>query len=173
MEEFPSSKKSTKKSRQSDEDSKKNNSNSSNENVYEFLKEENKKALFDKLINNFNENFLTEQKLTNSRQSQIPYFKFENNEINSNVEEENKKKDNEEFEIIRLGETKEIVFGNDIIYDLALMSDYVIAVSKEHMKMFDLEDPNFKEVKSVNIKGIFFFIILLSVEIQIQSFYIQ
>ena len=92
MEEFPSSKKSTKKSRQSDEDSKKNNSNSSNENVYEFLKEENKKALFDKLINNFNENFLTEQKLTNSRQSQIPYFKFENNEINSNVEEENKKK---------------------------------------------------------------------------------
>ena len=157
MEEFPSSKKSTKKSRQSDEDSKKNNSNSSNENVYEFLKEENKKALFDKLINNFNENFLTEQKLTNSRQSQIPYFKFENNEINSNVEEENKKKDNEEFEIIRLGETKEIVFGNDIIYDLALMSDYVIAVSKEHMKMFDLEDPNFKEVKSVNIKGIFFY----------------
>ena len=157
MEEFPSSKKSTKKSRHSDEDSKKNNSNSSNENVYEFLKEENKKALFDKLINNFNENFLTEQKLTNSRQSQIPYFKFENNEINSNVEEENKKKDNEEFEIIRLGETKEIVFGNDIIYDLALMSDYVIAVSKEHMKMFDLEDPNFKEVKSVNIKGIFFY----------------
>jgi polycomb protein EED len=157
MEEYQNSKKSQKKSKQSDEESKKNNNNSNTENVYEFLKEENKKALFDKLINNFNENFLTEQKLTNSRQSQIPYFKFENNEINSNVEEENKKKDNEEFEIIRLGETKEIVFGNDIIYDLALMSDYVIAVSKEHMKMFDLEDPNFKEVKSVNIKGIFFY----------------
>ena len=32
--------------------------------------------IFDKLINNFNENFLTEQKLTISRQNQIPYFTF-------------------------------------------------------------------------------------------------
>ena len=167
MEEYQSSKKSQKKSKQSDEESKKNNNNSTTENVYEFLKEENKKALFDKLINNFNENFLTEQKLTKSRQSQIPYFKFDNNELNSNditnpnkTEEEtktNQKKENEEYEIIRLGETTEITFGNDIIYDLTLMSDYVIAVSKEHLKIFDLNDPNFKEVKSVNIKNIFFY----------------
>ena len=167
MEEYQSSKKSQKKSKQSDEESKKNNNNSTTENVYEFLKEENKKALFDKLINNFNENFLTEQKLTKSRQSQIPYFKFDNNEFNSNnstnpnkTEEEtktNQKKENEEYEIIRLGETTEITFGNDIIYDLTLMSDYVIAVSKEHLKIFDLNDPNFKEVKSVNIKNIFFY----------------
>ena len=167
MEEYQSSKKSQKKSKQSDEESKKNNNNSTTENVYEFLKEENKKALFDKLINNFNENFLTEQKLTKSRQSQIPYFKFDNNELNSNnitnpnkTEEEtktNQKKENEEYEIIRLGETTEITFGNDIIYDLTLMSDYVIAVSKEHLKIFDLNYPNFKEVKSVNIKNIFFY----------------
>ena len=167
MEEYQNSKKSQKKSKQSDEESKKNNNNSNTENVYEFLKEENKKALFDKLINNFNENFLTEQKLTKSRQSQIPYFKFDNNELTSNnitspnkMEEEtkaNQKKENEEYEIIRLGETNEITFGNDIIYDLALMSDYVIAVSKEHLKIFDLNDPNFKEVKSVNIKNIFFY----------------
>ena len=167
MEEYQSSKKSQKKSKQSDEESKKNNNNSTTENVYEFLKEENKKALFDKLINNFNENFLTEQTLTKSRQSQIPYFKFDNNELNSNnstnpnkTEEEtktNQKKENEEYEIIRLGETTEITFGNDIIYDLTLMSDYVIAVSKEHLKIFDLNDPNFKEVKSVNIKNIFFY----------------
>ena len=162
MEEFPSNKKVQKKSKLNDEDSRKNNS-SNNENVYEFLKEENKKALFDKLINNFNENFLTEQKLTKSRQSQIPYFKFDNNEVNEiniKMEEENKinpKKDDEEFEIIKLGETKEISFGNDIIYDLSLMSNYIIAVSKEHLKLFDLDDPNFKEVKSVNIKGIFFY----------------
>ena len=162
MEEFPSNKKVQKKSKLNDEDSRKNNS-SNNENVYEFLKEENKKALFDKLINNFNENFLTEQKLTKSRQSQIPYFKFDNNEVNEiNIKmvEENKinpKKDDEEFEIIKLGETKEISFGNDIIYDLSLMSNYIIAVSKEHLKLFDLDDPNFKEVKSVNIKGIFFY----------------
>ena len=162
MEEFPSNKKVQKKSKLNDEESRKNNS-SNNENVYEFLKEENKKALFDKLINNFNENFLTEQKLTKSRQSQIPYFKFDNNEVNEiNIKmvEENKinpKKDDEEFEIIKLGETKEISFGNDIIYDLSLMSNYIIAVSKEHLKLFDLDDPNFKEVKSVNIKGIFFY----------------
>ena len=162
MEEFPSNKKVQKKSKLNDEDSRKNNS-SNNENVYEFLKEENKKALFDKLINNFNENFLTEQKLTKSRQSQIPYFKFDNNEVNEiniKMAEENKinpKKDDEEFEIIKLGETKEISFGNDIIYDLSLMSNYIIAVSKEHLKLFDLDDPNFKEVKSVNIKGIFFY----------------
>ena len=162
MEEFPSNKKVQKKSKLNDEESRKNNS-SNNENVYEFLKEENKKALFDKLINNFNENFLTEQKLTKSRQSQIPYFKFDNNEVNEiniKMEEENKinpKKDDEEFEIIKLGETKEISFGNDIIYDLSLMSNYIIAVSKEHLKLFDLDDPNFKEVKSVNIKGIFFY----------------
>ena len=162
MEEFPSNKKVQKKSKLNDEESRKNNS-SNNENVYEFLKEENKKALFDKLINNFNENFLTEQKLTKSRQSQIPYFKFDNNEVNEiniKMEEENKinpKKDDEEFEIIKLGETKEISFGNDIIYDLSLMSNYIIAVSKEHLKLFDLDDPNFKEVKSVNIKDIFFY----------------
>jgi regulator of sirC expression with transglutaminase-like and TPR domain len=82
MEEYQSNKKGQKKSKQSDEESKKNNNNSNTENVYEFLKEENKKALFDKLINNFNENFLTDQKLTKSRQSQIPYFKFDNNELN-------------------------------------------------------------------------------------------
>ena len=167
MEEYQSNKKGQKKSKQSDEESKKNNNNSNTENVYEFLKEENKKALFDKLINNFNENFLTDQKLTKSRQSQIPYFKFDNNELNSNnannpnkMEEENKsnqKKENEEYEIIRLGETKEITFGNDIIYDLALISDYVIAVSKEHLKIFDLNEANFKEVKSINIKNIFFY----------------
>ena len=167
MEEYQSNKKSQKKSKQSDEESKKNNNNSTSENVYEFLKEENKKALFDKLINNFNENFLTEQKLTKSRQSQIPYFKFDNNEPNSNninnpnkIEEENKtyqNKKDEEYEIIRLSDTTEITFGNDIIYDLALMADYVIAVSKEHLKIFDLNDPNFKEVKSVNIKNIFFY----------------
>ena len=80
MEEIPSNKKNSKKSRINDEESRKNNSNTNNENVYEFLKEENKKALFDKLINNFNENFLTDQKLTKTRQSQIPYFKFDNNE---------------------------------------------------------------------------------------------
>ena len=160
MDEFPSSKKSQKKSKITEEESRKNNSNNNNENVYEFLKEENKKALFDKLINNFNESFLTEQKLTKSRQSQIPYFKFENNEmINSKTENENKinsKKENEDFEILKLGETKEITFGNDIIYDLSLMSNYVIAVSKEYLKMFDLDD-NFKEVKTINIKGIFFY----------------
>ena len=160
MEEFPSNKKNSKKSRINEEESRKNNSSISNENVYEFLKEENKKALFDKLINNFNENFLTEQKLTKTRQSQIPYFKFDNNEIiNSNIEEEkiNSKKDSEDFEIIKLGETKEISFGNDIIYDLSLICNFVIAVSKEHLKMFDLDDPYFKEVKSINIKGIFFY----------------
>ena len=160
MEEFPSNKKIQKKSRINEEESRKNNNNSNNENVYEFLKEENKKALFDKLINNFNESFLTEQKLTKSRQSQIPYFKFDNNETDNKIEEENKintKKESEEFEIIKLGETKEISFGNDIIYDLSIMSNYIIAVSKEHLKMFDLDDPNFKEVKSINIKGIFFY----------------
>ena len=105
MEEFPSGKKNSKKSRINEDDSRKNNSSTNNENVYEFLKEENKKALFDKLINNFNENFLTEQKLTKSRPSQIPYFKFDNNEsINSKIEEEkiNPKKENEDFEIIKL-----------------------------------------------------------------------
>ena len=160
MDEFPSSKKSQKKSKITEEESRKNNSNSNNENVYEFLKEENKKALFDKLINNFNENFLTDQKLTKTRQSQIPYFKFDNNETKDEkmVEEIlNTKKESEDFEILKLGETKEISFGNDIIYDLSLMSNYVIAVSKEHLKLFDLDDPNFKEVKSVNIKGIFFY----------------
>ena len=80
MDEFQGNKKSQKKSKINEEESKKNNSNNNNENVYEFLKEENKKALFDKLINNFNENFLTDQKLTKTRQSQIPYFKFDNNE---------------------------------------------------------------------------------------------
>ena len=69
----------------------------------------------------------------------------------------NTKKESEDFEILKLGETKEISFGNDIIYDLSLMSNYVIAVSKEHLKLFDLDDPNFKEVKSINIKGIFFY----------------
>ena len=160
MEEIPSNKKNSKKSRINDEESRKNNSNTNNENVYEFLKEENKKALFDKLINNFNENFLTDQKLTKTRQSQIPYFKFDNNETKDEkmVEEIlNTKKESEDFEILKLGETKEISFGNDIIYDLSLMSNYVIAVSKEHLKLFDLDDPNFKEVKSINIKGIFFY----------------
>jgi hypothetical protein len=160
MEEIPSNKKNSKKSRINDEESRKNNSSSNNENVYEFLKEENKKALFDKLINNFNENFLTEQKLTKTRQSQIPYFKFDNNETKDEKMEEEKinpKKESEDFEILKLGETKEISFGNDIIYDLSLMSNYVIAVSKEHLKLFDLDDPNFKEVKSINIKGIFFY----------------
>ena len=163
MDETSINKKCQKKSKQSDEESKKNISNTSNENLYEFLKEENKKALFDKLINNFNESFLTDQKLTKSRQSQIPYFKFDTDEINTNTpnpEEENKivqKKENEEYEIILLDEKKEISFGNDIIYDLALISDYVIAVSKEHLKLFDLEDPDFKEVKSICIKGIFFY----------------
>ena len=160
MDEFQGSKKSQKKSKINEEESKKNNSNNNNENVYEFLKEENKKALFDKLINNFNESFLTEQKLTKSRQSQIPYFKFDNNEtINQNIENEtkiNSKKENDDFEILKLGETKEISFGNDIIYDLSLLSNYVIAVSKEYLKLFDLDD-NFKEVKSINIKGIFFY----------------
>lgn len=160
MEEIPSNKKNSKKSRINDEESRKNNSSTNNENVYEFLKEENKKALFDKLINNFNENFLTDQKLTKTRQSQIPYFKFDNNETKDEkmVEEIfNTKKESEDFEILKLGETKEISFGNDIIYDLSLMSNYVIAVSKEHLKLFDLDDPNFKEVKSINIKGIFFY----------------
>ena len=163
MDEFQNNKKGQKKTRFNDEESKKVNNN--NENVYEFLKEENKKALFDKLINNFNENFLTEQKLTISRQNQIPYFTFDNNNSNEGNNDNNnnekinqsKKNENEEYEIIRLGDSKEFSFGNDIIYDLALMSNYVIAVSKEYLKIFDLDDPNYKEVKAIHIKNIFFY----------------
>ena len=40
-------------------------------------------------------------------------------------------------------ETKEITFGNDIIYGLTLISHYVVAVTKEYMKMYDLKDQNF------------------------------
>ena len=87
MDEFQNNKKGQKKTRFNDEESKKVNNN--NENVYEFLKEENKKALFDKLINNFNENFLTEQKLTISRQNQIPYFTFDNNNSNEGNNDNN------------------------------------------------------------------------------------
>ena len=138
---------------------KKNN----NENIYEFLKEENKKILFDKLINNLNENFLFEQKLTNSRQSQIPYFNFnekpmsisdEQNEINNSKDS---KKDTGNYETIKMEETKDVSFGNDIIYGLALLNHYVVAVSKEYIKMYDLKDPNFKEVKSIFIKDVFFY----------------
>ena len=159
MDESPTSKKNPKKSRINDEDSKKNNQNN-NENIYEFLKEENKKLLFDKLINNFSENFLLEQKLTLTRQNQIPYFKFNDNSIPSN-EELNKinesKKEEDDYEIIKLGETKEIIIGNDIIYGLALISHYVIAVSKEYMKMYDLKEQDYKEVKSICIKDVFFY----------------
>ena len=152
-------KKTSKRTKANDEDSKKNNQNS-NDNIYEFLKEENKKLVFDKLINNFSENFLLDQKLTKTRQSQIPYFKF--NEKSTSVnEEQNKinesKKEDEEYEIIKIGETKEINLGNDIIYGLALISHYVIAVTKEYMKMFDLKDPNYNEVKSLYIKDVFFY----------------
>ena len=159
MDESPTSKKNPKKSRINDEDSKKNNQNN-NENIYEFLKEENKKLLFDKLINNFSENFLLEQKLALTRQNQIPYFKFNDNSIPSN-EELNKinesKKEEDDYEIIKLGETKEIIIGNDIIYGLALISHYVIAVSKEYMKMYDLKEQDYKEVKSICIKDVFFY----------------
>ena len=159
MDESPNNKKNQKKSRINDEESKKNNQNN-NENIYEFLKEENKKLLFDKLINNCSENFLLEQKLTESRQKQIPYFKFNDIPI-SLKEEQNKinesKKEEDEFEIIKVGDTKEIILGNDIIYGLTLISHYVIAVSKEYMKMYDLKDPDFKEVKSICIKEVFFY----------------
>ena len=133
MEESSTNKKNIKKSRANDEDSKKNNQNN-NENINEFLKEENKKALFDKLINNFSENFLLEQKLTISRQNQIPYFKFNDKPISMNEESKELKKNNErkkeeeDNETIKIEDTKEITFGNDIIYGLALLSHYVIAV---------------------------------------------
>jgi WD40 repeat protein len=159
FDESSNNKKNSKKSRINDEDSKKNNQNT-NDNVYEFLKEENKKVLFDKLINNFSESFLVEQKLTTSRQSKIPYFKFNDktipiNEDYNNIKE--LKKENKEYEIIKVGETKEIILGNDIIYGLTLISHYVVAVSKEYMKMYDLKDSNYKEVKSIFIKDVFFY----------------
>ena len=165
MEEQQNNKKSQKKSKQSIE--KKIDTNLTTENIYEFLRQDNKLELFNKLINNFNKNFLIEQKLSKSRQSQIPYFEFDNNKLNPNninnpnkIEEENKmfqSKKDEEYEIVRLIETKEVTFGNDVVYDLAFMSDYVVAVSNEYLKIFDLNDPNFKQVKSVNIKNIFFY----------------
>jgi polycomb protein EED len=151
-------KKNSKKSRINDEEPKKINPNN-NENVYDFLKEENKKALFDKLINNFDENFFVEQKLAISRQNQIPYFNF--NEKPMTIEEECKENNviniNEEYEIIKIGEEKEILMGNDIIYGLTIISHYVIAVSKEYMKMYDLKDENYKEVKSICVKDVFFY----------------
>ena len=159
MDESSNNKKNLKRSRTNDEDPKKNNQ-INNENVYEFLKEENKKLLFDKLINNFSENFLLEQKLTKSRQNQIPYFNFNDKLISVNDDKNNineiKNKD-EEYEIIKIGETKEINLGSDIIYDLTLISHYVVAVTKEYMKMYDLKDLNFKEVKSIYIKDVFFY----------------
>ena len=98
--------------------------------------------------------------MTESRQKQIPYFKFNDKPI-SLKEEQNKinesKKEEDEFEIIKVGDTKEIILGNDIIYGLTLISHYVIAVSKEYMKMYDLKDPDFKEVKSICIKEVFFY----------------
>ena len=148
-----------KRLRINDEDSKKNNQNN-NDNVYEFLKEENKKLIFDKLINNFSEHSLLEQKLTTSRQNQIPYFKFNEKYILVDEEKNKKsecKKESNDYEIINVKETKEIVFGNDIIYSLALLSHYVIAVSKEYMKMYDLKDTYYKEVKSIFIKNVFFY----------------
>ena len=151
--------KNQKKLRINDEDSKKNNQNN-NDNVYEFLKEENKKLIFDKLINNFSEHSLLDQKLTTSRQNQIPYFKFNEKYILLDEEKNKKsecKKGSNDYEIINVKETKEIVFGNDIIYGLALLSHYVIAVSKEYMKMYDLKDTNYKEVKSICIKNVFFY----------------
>ena len=157
FDESSNNKKNIKKSRINDEDSKKNNQNN-NDNIYEFLKEENKKVLFDKLINNFSESFLVEQKLTVSRQNQIPYFKFNDKTI---PEEKNNikdlKKEIKEYEIIKVGETKEILLGNDIIYGLTLLSHYVVAVTKEYMKMYDLKDSNYKEVKSIFIKDVFFY----------------
>ena len=159
MDESSNNKKNLKRSRTNDEDPKKNNQ-INNENVYEFLKEENKKLLFDKLINNFSENFLLEQKLTKSRQNQIPYFNFNDKLISVN-DDKNKineiKNKDEEYEIIKIGETKEINLGSDIIYDLTLISHYVVAVTKEYMKMYDLKDLNFKEVKSIYIKDVFFY----------------
>ena len=159
MDESSNNKKNIKRSRANDEDSKKN-SQINNENVYEFLKEENKKLLFDKLINNFSENFLLEQKLTKTRQNQIPYFNFNDKLISVN-EDKNKineiKNEDEEYEIIKIGETKEINLGSDIIYGLTLISHYVVAVTKEYMKMYDLKDLNFKEVKSIYIKDVFFY----------------
>ena len=147
-----------KRLRINDEDSKKNNQNN-NDNVYEFLKEENKKLIFDKLINNFSEHFLLDQKLTISRQNQIPYFKFNEKPVLV-IEEQNKKnehkKRNGDYEIINEKETDEIILGNDIIYGLTLLGHYVIAVTKEYMKMFDLKDANYKEVKSIYIKDVFF-----------------
>ena len=137
---------------------KKNN----NEKIYEFLKEENKKILFDKLINNLNENFLFEQKLTNSRQSQIPYFNFNekpmsiSDEQNEIIESKDSKQDIGNYETIKMEETKEVSFGNDIIYGLALLNHYVVAVSKEYIKLYDLKDSSFKEVKSIFIKDVFF-----------------
>ena len=158
MDESSKNKKNQKKLRMNEEDSKKNNQNN-NDNVYEFLKEENKKLLFDKLINNFSENFLLDQKLTISRQSQIPYFKFNEkpNIIDEGQNKINEDKKRDEYEVINVKETKEINIGNDIIYGLALLSHYVIAVTKEYMKMFDLKDENYKEVKSICIKNVFFY----------------
>jgi len=145
------------KSRSGEEELKKNSNN--NDNIYEYLKEENKKILFDKLISNFNENFLMDQKLTPSRQKQIPYFKFNENSVTKNDEKKEGKEQKIEknFESIKFGETKEINFGNDIIYGLTLLSHYVIAVSNEFMKIFDIKDDNYKEVKSINIQGVFFY----------------
>ena len=50
-----------------------------------------------------------------------------------------------------------IYIENDIIYGLAFLSHYVIAVMNEYMKMYDLKDPNYKEVKSIFIKDVFFY----------------
>ena len=159
LDESSTNKKNQKKSRINDEDSKKNYQNN-NDNVYEFLKEENKKLLFEKLINNFSEHFLLDQKLTKSRLNQIPYFKFNEKPILVN-EEQNKKNERRkvkgDYEIINEKETKEIILGNDIIYGLTLLSHYVIAVTKEYMKMFDLKDANYREVKSICIKNVFFY----------------
>ena len=70
---------------------------------------------------------------------------------------EKKKEDEEEdTETIKTEDIKEITFGNDIIYSLALLSHYVIAVSKEYMKMYDLKD-DYKEVKSIYVKDVFFY----------------
>ena len=158
----------SRKSKSIEEDIKqKSNQNSSNE-IYEFLKEENKKVLFEKIINNYSEQFLTENKLNESRLKQIPYFKFdppEENNNNNNPEKDIEKKINlinnknnseNNFEAIKLELIKEITVSNEIIYAISLLSHYLIVATNEYLKIFDLEN-EYEEVKSICIKDVFLY----------------
>ena len=131
-----------------------NDSNNNNKNGFCFLKEEHEKYFFNKLIEEHNEKLFW-QKLSNSRLDQIPYFKFNENDLSNICESKENIKYSKTNEILNLKNIKEINIGNDIIYSLALFSHFVIAATNQYIKIYDLID-NYKEVKSIFVKEVFF-----------------